>query len=119
MKTQYTPAPWQVDNKAAGHVRTPDGRGIANTMGYSNNSDGGKSYEENKANARLIAAAPELLEVLEKTTTWLFELNEWYKREADSFEGVERQMYLDHSATVIKIMRDSKTVIEKATGGNP
>lgn len=71
MKKKYTPGEWIVNEKASGHVRTKDGRGIATTMGYSTNMDNGEHIIENQANAVLISAAPDLLEALEKVMPYI------------------------------------------------
>lgn len=67
MTTEYkhTPGPWHVGTKEAHHC-VYDARGwqIADA------SPLGKS-DDTKANARLIAAAPDLLSALEKTLSWL------------------------------------------------
>ena len=68
--SKHTPGPWKLDERmgvctyvTGGH----DGRrGICSTGGYSTNSvDPVVLNDENIANARLIAAAPDLLEALE------------------------------------------------------
>lgn len=66
---KHTPGPWHLNYSAemtlihieADHV--PDGR-IATISPVDAQSDGGRSYIIEEANARLIAAAPELLEML-------------------------------------------------------
>jgi len=59
MSAQHTPGPWSVNSKAA-LIDPPDGESIC-LMRWPTNV---RSEEETKANARLIAAAPELLEAL-------------------------------------------------------
>ena len=54
MKTQHTPGPWTVDNQ---YIHGPDGIRFLPVAGD----------EAGQANARLIAAAPTLLEALEAT----------------------------------------------------
>lgn len=57
--TQHTPAPWkqyQWEDKIYASVRGPDGRCVADC--------GSRSDQIAQANARLIAAAPDLLEAL-------------------------------------------------------
>ena len=69
MNTKHTPGPWY-NSTANPHAVNKDGKGlaigIATTHGTddANYSDFFPSTEEAKANARLIAAAPELLEAL-------------------------------------------------------
>ena len=58
--SEYTKGPWtyQVDGRnATGRVETLGGLVVGSTVGF--------TVEEAKANARLIAAAPELLEALQ------------------------------------------------------
>jgi hypothetical protein len=60
-----TPGPWIIDKRCSTRVCLPieNNRGIASTGGYfSNDQD---VAEENEANARLIAAAPDLLAACE------------------------------------------------------
>ena len=58
MKARHTPGPWEVHGRQPTFVRANGGKKhVANT-------DSMGDDEENKANARLIAAAPELLESL-------------------------------------------------------
>lgn len=61
MSGQHTPGPWQVQKEALPNrvgITATNGRFITWTMGGAPNS-------ESEANARLIAAAPDLLEALE------------------------------------------------------
>jgi len=58
---KHTPGPWIVKwdyNVFSGE------RGIATCGGYTDNYRAGAIHAENRANARLIAAAPELLEAI-------------------------------------------------------
>ena len=70
MNTKHTPGPWY-NSTANPHAVNKDGKGlaigIATTHGTddANYSDFFPSTEEAQANARLIAAAPELLEALQ------------------------------------------------------
>lgn len=58
---------------------------------------------DSDANARLIAASPELLEALEKTVTWL-------KHLADREETVKE------GGPVLETIREAREAIAKATG---
>ena len=60
---KHTKGPWEMD--AGLNIHGPDNRLVANCGGRSQNFDTEKCEAENKANAHLIAAAPELLEALE------------------------------------------------------
>lgn len=66
--SKHTPGPWEIDKRCDTSVFAAlDGRrGICSTGGYSNNMiDQEVLNDENAANARLIAAAPKLLELCE------------------------------------------------------
>lgn len=62
--SQHTPGPWRV-GPYPGHVESMDGRLVAGCMGRQSAKDSDDTNAVNEANARLIAAAPELLEALE------------------------------------------------------
>ncbi len=70
MTTKHTPAPWSVDTntndlREAETIRGGDGVRIAATYKiHEHRDDKTKAYYEARANSRLIAAAPELLEAL-------------------------------------------------------
>lgn len=66
MQTKHTPGPWRINKRSALMVETETGRGIASTGVYSTNTDNGQHLLDNEANARLIAAAPEMLAWLQK-----------------------------------------------------
>lgn len=63
--THHTPGPWKLVPKFHASVESSTGRHVANCGGYTTNMDQGEHMNENEANARLIAAAPDLLEALE------------------------------------------------------
>ena len=70
MKAQHTPGPWRYDTDSNGwEFRISQEDGAPYTPGYSDvahfNSVQGEARDIQEANARLIAAAPELLEALE------------------------------------------------------
>jgi len=62
-ETKFTKGAWLVDPIAKMTVVSENGRGIT-SISYSQNYDFDKVYAENKANAHLIAAAPELYDAL-------------------------------------------------------
>ena len=64
--TKHTPGPWQVDPRADNHVIAAS-RPIC-SVSYSNTADTEGTRAENAATARLIAAAPDLLEALKVAT---------------------------------------------------
>jgi hypothetical protein len=66
MKANHTPGPWQVNKKVKTSVETvKDGQGI-NLIAQTEDPDGQRSAIEDQANAKLIAAAPLMLEALIK-----------------------------------------------------
>lgn len=64
--SDWTPGPWRVWEKSATSVMGPHklggDRSVCSTGGYTTNTDNGEHIAENEANARLIAAAPEMAE---------------------------------------------------------
>lgn len=63
----YTKGPWKVGNRfTTSGVYTESGEIIANTHGAQRNFNRTEQIVEQDANARLIAAAPDLLEALEE-----------------------------------------------------
>jgi hypothetical protein len=64
MKTLHTPGPWDIRKIDS----APSFRGI---FGVCANGGGNSIQEEEKANARLIAAAPDMLETLKDALRWI------------------------------------------------
>lgn len=60
MNTKHTPGPWEFKSYADFDIDITSEDSVIATTGH----DPSYSYEEEKANARLIAAAPDLLELL-------------------------------------------------------
>lgn len=82
---KFTPGPWATDSDAPTfdgadlpytvYINYGSGKGgEICTMLHEPNEGRGRDWEEGKANARLIAAAPELLEALEVTESAMFDL---------------------------------------------
>lgn len=70
MNTNYTPGPWEADTKdSPALVLGPDGRVVATLRGPTTNHPDRYPRKARDANARLIAAAPELLEAVEMVLT--------------------------------------------------
>ena len=65
MTTKHTPGPWMIDSSVATHIIGANRRPVATSGGYSSNAIPDNGRAENEANARLIAAAPTLLAVLD------------------------------------------------------
>lgn len=67
MSETHTPGPWALHHRTAYTVVGPDGsRTVATCGGYQNNQDAAAVDAENRANARLIASAPKMLEALKE-----------------------------------------------------
>ena len=97
----HTPGPWIATNDDRVVVRS-DNQTIAQVFGY------GLALRA-QANARLIAAAPELLEVAEEALTALFNIGGEYIRKNQCFSPGHDD---DHKCTVCKL----KTALVKAKG---
>lgn len=70
---KFTKGKWKIRFNL--NVESEKGRLVASTGGYNSNIDGENVDEENRANAKLIASAPEMLEALK-------EVREWYEQNA-------------------------------------
>lgn len=65
MTTKFTPGPWHVKpNSIGGPAVGPEEAVVADIRTYGGPHVGGQQHPQTAANARLIAAAPELLEAL-------------------------------------------------------
>ena len=69
-ESKFTPGPWFIDRRSETHVKGQEDRSVCSTGGYASNMphDRDTYVEENIANARLIAAAPDLLAALQRIT---------------------------------------------------
>lgn len=101
---RHTPGPWVIDKLANTHVVSATGRGVANCGSYFTNSDNGEYLEENDANTRLISAAPELMEALERSDKQM-------ERAGDCIEAGRYDEALLH---VRSMSRQRKAAIAKA-----
>ena len=72
-ESKFTPGPWRLSKFSETTVEAGD-RGICSTGGYQQNFDTERVYSENRANARLIASAPDLLEALRGARNDLLDL---------------------------------------------
>jgi hypothetical protein len=89
MNTQHTPGPWHIGESNPWLVYAPDGYAVADTRTYHGR------HADTKADARLIAASPELLAALIEATECLIDSG------------------YDHEGNKVKYMR---AIIAKATG---
>lgn len=79
---KHTPGPWRLDKRASCAVVGEGGRMVASTSVHTSNTDDGEHVNENEANARLIAAAPELLKAAE---CFVAKVESGRARSADSY----------------------------------
>jgi hypothetical protein len=75
MSTPHTPGPWRVGDIVGDElderlIEGPHGEGVGTTWMMGADFDGENEYAEREANARLIAAAPELFDLVQG---WLVE----------------------------------------------
>lgn len=94
MNTKHTPGPWHLGKRAAAKAIYGDkGEEVCQMLGHFNADD------ENLANARLIAAAPELLEALQVIASQSLG-DDWTAEQAITF-----------------VKEHARSAIAKATGG--
>ena len=111
METKFTKGEWVVRPKAMGGVMEKDSeRTIANCMCYSSNINQELIYQENIANAKLIAAAPEMYEALAETDKDLCVLETTMRQIELTDKRAEGMVEL-----VIKWRERNKQVLKKAT----
>lgn len=97
--SKHTAGPWKwfwSGPDSAIRLFTPDDKEIAITDKNNRNILNHKDFETNEANARLIAAAPEMLDTLQYVASYLLSSND--------------------NADVIKMVEDARDVVKKATG---
>ena len=117
MKTEHTNGEWEYinlnrDGQFAirskvfrnSDANTPS-RGVATLANY-----GDMSYDEKLANAKLIAASPELLKELESKVVLLSKMVKHFENKATTIDDLSRWV-----ATIKKTLASSKRVMEKAT----
>ena len=111
---QHTPGPWDVEPKGSRHfVDGADGL----TVAYLDRA-GVRERAEIEANARLIAAAPELLAALESIAAIVPDVMS--KQAEDGFRyHTAEDAYRVHLAGLINQARNqARAAIARATGGN-
>ena len=101
METKRTPGPWHTGGHGNTIIYAADGWAVADVKVYHNRHNG---YEETQANARLIAAAPELLEAC-------VAMIEWDEREKDHSVDFHARMALCDAA-----FQKARAAIAKAEG---
>lgn len=108
MKTQHTPGPWSTGSLYSGVVYAPKEKSpiaICDGTGF-------RGATKNEANARLIAAAPELLEMLVLAERAIFELTRHNLIE----KGCPRGHTASQKATEDQFVIDLRAAIAKAEG---
>jgi len=68
-EVRHTPGPWVIDANDRYHVESPDGSALPWSIATISGS-AGPGTNRSEANARLIAAAPDLLAALEKLLSY-------------------------------------------------
>lgn len=66
METQFTPGPWSINGTYEREIKSADGTLLAVAAGYATKED----TELAAANAMLIAAAPDMFEVIKNLYDW-------------------------------------------------
>ena len=91
MGTKHTPGEWTQSKFANGNIVSKEtGRLVANCMGYSTNMDNGEHIKESLANAKLIAAAPELLEALKNCLFGVEKMIGWEEVSEQAKEAIKK-----------------------------
>lgn len=114
MTTKFTPGPWHVKpNSIGGPAVGPEEAVVADIRTYGGPHVGGQQHPQTAANARLIAAAPDLLEALQ-----------WYEAKAVQ---MGRAAIDQDSKLLLELMKEiaveygaqARAAIAKATGERP
>ena len=109
-KTKHTPGPWVVRtiDQSLATVETQDGRYIIGNAGQLRADDWKTGHIERRANARLIAAAPELLEALQEMV-------------AGDAEAIEEAQALGvpFPEEMLATFKKARAAIARATGETP
>lgn len=108
MDTKHTPGPWKVSQNVSRHVVGPNG-GIVTCGELTWDGPGSSAVAD--ANARLIAAAPELLEALRRMEVAANTVAYCHDKHRGNFAAALSEMESDAEA--------ARAVIAKATGSVP
>lgn len=105
MTSKHTPGPWQVGKVVQNRVYNDNGWLVASTINYGASTINYEErlpypelYEIQKANARLIAAAPDLLDVLKR----LRALMDGKSSVGSSIRYIDKQLDEDMAAAIAK-----------------
>jgi hypothetical protein len=89
MEAKHTPGPWNTDEQV---IFASSGEAVASTWKFGQFDVGGRgSHAEADANARLIAAAPELLAALKSALSWITVLTETSPGNAEDMRDMEHK----------------------------
>jgi hypothetical protein len=115
--TQHTPGPW-THHPDDNIITTADGRCLLEWQARSLHV----TLEERDANARLIAAAPDLLEACQTFAEWLRREEEGFvaagrTRDTPEGEAEWREWYYGNIALCSLAQDQARAAIAKATGG--
>lgn len=117
MKTEFTKGEWIIKHDF--NIMTKDGRSIASAGTHSSNVSPDKIRQENLANAKLIAAAPDLLEALNEAVEKQESLITAINADADWFNNnmphVGQTIPYKEKAIVPDWLPKAKAAIKKAT----
>ena len=109
--SKHTPGPWAMPDSGKGRIsKVGANGGWDGLIATADCGDYARSKSEGLANARLIAAAPDLLEALE--SAWL-----WMENQAD---GQSKGGHATFDLMMLREQRDlARAAIAKATGEQP
>lgn len=107
--SNYTSGPWQVKpNSVGGPTVGPEGSVVADIRTYGGPHVGGRQHPQTDANARLIAAAPDLLEALQEVVAG----------DAEEIEDAKR-LGVPFPDEMLAAYHKARAAIAKATGEQP
>jgi len=109
MKTQHTPGPWKIGDRLNVYCESL-GTWVADCNRITNFSD------ENIANARLIAAAPDLLFTIESIKTRAETMFKTASHAAEQSEGTLKTNYQHEYMQWAEIIDRCSTALNKAKG---
>lgn len=129
METKHTPGPWyysKVEELGSTHFYIAQQEGAPYTPNYSDvsfSTCSGEYVDIQEANARLIAAAPELLEACQTFAEWLRREDEGFVRagrDRSTPEGEEewREWFNENLRICNLAQEQARSAITKATGSN-
>lgn len=122
MMSKHTPGEWRVrNNSVGGPFVSSDSGTIADVRTCGGIHVGGPQHPETMANARLIAAAPDLLEACETFAEWLCREEKGFdhvanNRDTQEGEKVWRDWYDENLRLCALAQEQARAAITRATG---